>query len=198
VTYAGGTTISYVYDAAGNITTVNTTPQPPSSGGGGGGGCFIATAAYGSPLHPHVQALREFRDGVLLGYAPGRAFVAWYARVSPPLAALIAEHPSLRAPVRWALAPIVYTVAFPRTAFGLGLLLVLAAYLAWKRRRRMVGPSFGSTRSATMRTMKSYLLLLLVGFLAFACRTQSSADEAQSSAPPSAKPEVRYYVIADT
>ena len=48
-----------------------------------------------------------------------------------------------------------------------------------------------------MRTMKSFLLLLLVGFLALACRTQSSADEARSSAPPSAKPEIRYYVVGD-
>lgn len=134
VTYPGLTTIAYTYDAAGNVTQNNVTPTPPG-GGGGGVSCFIATAAYGSPLHPHVQALRDFRDEHLLTNAPGRAFCAWYAEVSPPLAAFLNRHPTLKPPARLALAPLVYSVAYPRAAPCVVLLLLAAAW-RWRRRRR--------------------------------------------------------------
>jgi len=90
--------------------------------GGGGGGCFIATAAYGSYLHPHVQVLRDFRDRHLLTNPVGQAFVHFYYRYSPPLAAVVAEHDSLRVLMRMALTPVVYAIAYPLTA---GVLLFL-------------------------------------------------------------------------
>jgi hypothetical protein len=74
----------------------------------GGGGCFIATAAYGSALHPKVNALRQFRDGYLMTNALGRAFVSAYYRASPPLANFIARHDWLRAGVRTLLWPLVW------------------------------------------------------------------------------------------
>lgn len=80
-------------------------------GGGGGGGCFIATAAYGSYLHPQVQVLRNFRDNYLLTNAPGRAFVALYYRLSPPAADFIARHDMLRLLVRLLLTPLIFTIA---------------------------------------------------------------------------------------
>lgn len=104
-----------------------TSSAPGSGSGGGGGGCFIATAAYGSYLAPEVLTLREFRDRYLLTNRPGQAFVAWYYRVSPPVAAFIAEHESLKDAVRWGLTPVVYAVKLPLAA----LLLLVSVPLAW-------------------------------------------------------------------
>lgn len=105
-------------------------------GGGGGGGCFIATAAYGSHLHPHVETLRAFRDRYLVTHAPGRALVAVYYRFSPPAAAWIAEAPWRRGAARALLAPLVAVIAYP----ALTALAIVPALLIWtgKRRRRRV------------------------------------------------------------
>ena len=85
-------------------------PAPPAvggGGGGGGGGCFIATAAYGSPMQFHVKVLRDFRDRFLLGNSAGKSFVRFYYAYSPPMADFIAKHDSLRGVVRMSLLPVV-------------------------------------------------------------------------------------------
>ena len=74
---------------------------------GGGGGCFIATAAYGSYIEPHVKILRDFRDRFLLGNTVGNIFVRLYYTYSPLIAEFIAKHDSLRAVVRAGLLPVV-------------------------------------------------------------------------------------------
>ncbi len=105
----------------GNTTIIIATPLT-FSGGSSGGGCFIATAAYGSYLEPQVQLLRAFRDEYLLSNVPGRAFVDWYYRNSPPLAEYIAQREWLRGLTRGALTPLVYGIRYPG---GSAILLIL-------------------------------------------------------------------------
>jgi hypothetical protein len=114
----------------------------PEGGGGGSDettttkeACYIATAAYGSYLDPHVQALRDFRDDVLLKSAIGRELVDLYYRTSPPLAQFISKHEGARTFSRIVLTPVVFGVAFPgltfAMAFGMGILGGV-----WVRKRR--------------------------------------------------------------
>jgi len=106
-------------------------------GKGAGVACFIATAAYGSPLEPHVQALRDFRDRHLQQYALGRAFIAFYYRHSPPIADLIAAHDSLRLLARAVLTPVVLVVVHPVESLAAVILLIAALVgIRVQRRRR--------------------------------------------------------------
>ena len=75
-----------------------------------GGGCFIATAAYGTELDPHVVALRKFRDEKLMTNELGAKFVQGYYKYSPVIADYIAESEDLKAVVRTGLWPIVTLV----------------------------------------------------------------------------------------
>ncbi|MBI4698150.1 MAG: outer membrane protein transport protein [Nitrospirae bacterium] len=74
---------------------------------GGGGYCFIATAAYGSPLAKQVDLLRRFRDVYLLPYHLGRDMVNFYYRTGKPIAVYIESHSWLKPPVRLVLYPLV-------------------------------------------------------------------------------------------
>jgi hypothetical protein len=106
-----------------DIVTVSL-PSPsttPATSGGGGGPCFIATAAYGSPLHPKVELLRQFRDQVLLTRWWGRWLNEVYLHLSPPLARLVEGSDMLRQSVRTLLRPVIAVVEwwlFPAAAIA--------------------------------------------------------------------------------
>lgn len=104
--------------------------------GGGGGNCFIATAAYGSYLHDDVMIFRQFRDQYLLTNSLGQAFVEFYYRKSPPVAAYIAEHETLRWSVRILLTAVVYLIKYPLFALMLPVMVFGVIYSHKRRRAR--------------------------------------------------------------
>jgi len=109
-----------------------------SGGGEEGGFCFVATAAWGSPMEGSVVLLRAFRDSVLLTSPWGRSFVRLYYLHGPGLAAFIHDKPVLRFAARVALLPAValawFTVAASQLArvvllLALGTLFLLAVQM---------------------------------------------------------------------
>ena len=123
------------------------TPTPtPSNGNGGNGegaGCFIATAAYGSYLDSHVEALRNFRDSYMVTNPVGSALASAYYKLSPPVAEFIENHPTLKPIVRVGLLPAVAmstvavnTTSAEKVAMVGSLALVSVALAVWLSRRR--------------------------------------------------------------
>jgi hypothetical protein len=81
-------------------------------------GCFIATAALGSHLHPHIQSLRYFRDNILLRSRHRKSFDSLlnrYYKLSPPIAKLMNRYRLIRIVMR-------YTIVYP-VVIGIKLIL---------------------------------------------------------------------------
>jgi Beta-propeller repeat len=116
----GGTTNAFVV-------TITQLGISAAAGGGNSSTCFIATAAFGSPIAREVGVLREFRDDVLLPHAAGRAAVAAYYRIGPALAGVIAQSETLKALVRAGLAPMIWLAPLARGHVALAFYLVIGA-----------------------------------------------------------------------
>ena len=126
---ARGVVVTWDYDASGSAP------------------CFIATAAYGTPMAGDIQTLRQFRDKYLLPNPAGRHVVKSYYTISPPIAEFITEHPGLKPVVRLGLVlPVAMSAvavnATPiQTIVILSLMMLASVTLAiWVRRRQGRGP----------------------------------------------------------
>ena len=115
----------------------------------GGGWCFIATAAYGTPMAQEIEILRQFRDNYLFTNSLGQALVNLYYSISPPVAEFITAHPSLQSIVRAGLLPavavstvVVNTAPTMKVAMAGLLALVSVAVVAWMIRQRGRDPGY--------------------------------------------------------
>ena len=153
---AQATTLTFDPDLSSNespaTTTVAVPAGHPTRGGeggndGAGNSCFIATAAFGSPLAPEVYVLRKFRDLYLLPSTAGQLLVDTYYATSPPLAAFISNHPPLKALVQGALWPIILwvklTLKTPTLGFTIlwGWLMLMFCLIYWIIRNKFSSPS---------------------------------------------------------
>jgi len=104
--------------------------------------CFIATASFGSALEGKIDALRTFRDNVLMSNHWGRILVDLYYGYSPPVAAYLYTHDAAKITVRTLLLPVVGAAWMINShkAAMMGLALGLAVMgLILRRRESMKG-----------------------------------------------------------
>jgi len=74
------------------------------------GVCFIATAAYGTPLAPEITVLREFRDKKLETSYIGSLLVNVYYKISPSVADFIRQREIMKKITRSFLKPIIFVI----------------------------------------------------------------------------------------
>ena len=74
-------------------------------------GCFIATAAYGTPMASEIQILRQFRDLKMKPNVIGKNLIFFYYDTSPSLARVIVRSNGMKAFVRTVLKPIISSIS---------------------------------------------------------------------------------------
>ena len=99
------------YDECRNIGPLAVTSfTTPAQVGGAVDACFVATAAYGTPLANEVSNLRKFRDGVLRRSVLGELFVETYYTVGPAFSTVVDHSDPLRHAARDGLHPFIELV----------------------------------------------------------------------------------------
>jgi len=142
-------TVDSVDSLNGQIATggrINAFRAVKSTGGDGdSGGCFIATAAFGSVMEPHVTILRKFRDKFLMTNRLGNTFIRMYYIYSPDLADFIVTHDRLRTMVRLSLIPVVaiswvalkLRPIFSASLWVVSVFLISSFFIGWLGKRRL-------------------------------------------------------------
>ena len=134
-------------------------------------------------MEPRVKILREFRDRFLLTNGAGRAFVKFYYRHSPALAAPIAESELLKSLTRILLMP-VYNVLHTTPIQVMFIFLVLMAasggwLLVRKRRKGTTGLSWMPQRGGKNIKLAMIVALLAVALVCGPGRAGFAAGSAQ-------------------
>ncbi|MBI4835381.1 MAG: hypothetical protein HY811_11280 [Planctomycetes bacterium] len=101
-----------IYFATTNVTSTvisgsSGNPATSDKKSNGSLNCFIATAAFGTPMAKEVVVLRRFRDKYLLTNPAGKYLVDAYYKISPPIAKVISKNSTLRSITRMTLNPLV-------------------------------------------------------------------------------------------
>jgi len=108
-----------------------------SGSSGGGGPCFIATAAYGTPMAAEIDVLRDVRDTYFLGNVFGTAVTDAYYRVSPAIADTVASSPVAAAAMRVVLLPVIFLGKIALSMPALATFIALSlGFLFLKRSRK--------------------------------------------------------------
>ncbi|MBN1471780.1 MAG: hypothetical protein JW925_08355, partial [Syntrophaceae bacterium] len=112
--------------------------------------CFIATAAFGSPLARQVEILRKLRDGYLLTNDLGRTFVAWYYRQGPVAAKFIKNKPIAKAMARAALYPIIgFSILWMSGYLPLAMIGLILTGVILRRKSQKTSGYYSQTRKIT-------------------------------------------------
>jgi hypothetical protein len=134
--------------------------------------CFIATATFGSAVHPYLDILRSFRDQVLLKLKFGKKFVKWYYTNGPIGANWIEQNPEFKPIIRVLLMPVIgtaYMVLNYPVLLGLGLLLILGFLYSQRLRKKL-------QLIAERKKQKYFLLFVLFLSLNFPQQVRAQED----------------------
>ncbi len=145
--------------------------------------CFIATAAFGSQMDPHVDLLRQFRARFLMPTAWGTKFVKFYYEHSSMWAQKIRHSEVSRTVVRGFLWPL---VGFAALSLELGLpaamgiifsiLTILSVLIFWRKKKVVT----------VLAKFSFFLFIILVSSSLFF----SSIAQAQAAPKPVSGPTV--------